>query len=304
MVAPTREPRPKTTAPARTTSAADADRNLSAHGGRLRALRPRRPTCPVFPPSRPWPWISVGSAAASYDGPPPVPRDGAVESGRSGDSSAPDQSPLGSHGSAPQAGQRRIAAPAPGTYAERAGHAGVARVNGDQTQAWDEPVWSPPATLRPQSRPGIGAAKALRWPWCPSHRQRLLGRDERRGRSPPSVTRPTMGSPDRRAEHHVGRPGHGPATATATATSNARGSWILDGAGQPLPVRGSRLLGGQAGRFGGRLRPAAAIFASSDGGGYWVVTALGRVSSFGDAPAHGDMSGTQLNGPIVAASGS
>jgi hypothetical protein len=34
------------------------------------------------------------------------------------------------------------------------------------------------------------------------------------------------------------------------------------------------------------------------------VTALGKVSSFGDAPNDGDMSATHLNGPIVAASGS
>jgi hypothetical protein len=34
------------------------------------------------------------------------------------------------------------------------------------------------------------------------------------------------------------------------------------------------------------------------------VTALGKVSPFGDAPSDGDMSGTHLNGPIVAASGS
>ena len=50
--------------------------------------------------------------------------------------------------------------------------------------------------------------------------------------------------------------------------------------------------------------PASAIFDTSDGGGYWVVTALGKVSNFGDAPNDGDMSGTHLNGPIIAASGS
>jgi hypothetical protein len=34
------------------------------------------------------------------------------------------------------------------------------------------------------------------------------------------------------------------------------------------------------------------------------VTAMGKVANFGDAPNDGDMSGTHLNGPIVAASGS
>ena len=35
-----------------------------------------------------------------------------------------------------------------------------------------------------------------------------------------------------------------------------------------------------------------------------LVTATGRVFAYGDAPNDGDMSGTHLNGSIVAASGS
>jgi hypothetical protein len=31
---------------------------------------------------------------------------------------------------------------------------------------------------------------------------------------------------------------------------------------------------------------------------------MGKVANFGDAPNEGDMSGTHLNGPIVATSGS
>jgi len=50
--------------------------------------------------------------------------------------------------------------------------------------------------------------------------------------------------------------------------------------------------------------PVTGMAASDDGGGYWIVTALGKVSSYGDAPDDGDVSGTHLNGPIVAASGS
>jgi len=49
--------------------------------------------------------------------------------------------------------------------------------------------------------------------------------------------------------------------------------------------------------------PASAIFATSDGGGYWVVTANGTVYAFGDAPNDGDMSAAHLNGPIVAGTG-
>ena len=51
------------------------------------------------------------------------------------------------------------------------------------------------------------------------------------------------------------------------------------------------------------LDPAAAIFATSDGQGFWVASALGRVFTFGDAPNDGDMSGSQLNGAIIGASG-
>jgi hypothetical protein len=34
-----------------------------------------------------------------------------------------------------------------------------------------------------------------------------------------------------------------------------------------------------------------------------VSTALGKVYNFGDAPADGDISGTHLNGSIIAATG-
>ena len=71
-----------------------------------------------------------------------------------------------------------------------------------------------------------------------------------------------------------------------------------------FPFGDAAALGGMPAGSAGGLDPASAIFATSDGGGYWVVTALGKVSSFGDAPSDGDMSGTHLNGPIVAASGS
>ena len=54
---------------------------------------------------------------------------------------------------------------------------------------------------------------------------------------------------------------------------------------------------------GGGLGPAAATFTTADGGGYWVSTALGKVYNFGDAPNDGDVSGTKLNGSIIAATG-
>ena len=102
-----------------------------------------------------------------------------------------------------------------------------------------------------------------------------------------------------------GQPGQQSSNITsATATANGGGYWILDGAGQVFPFGNAAALGGMPAGSAGGFNPASAIFATSDGGGYWVVTALGKVSPFGDAPSDGDMSGTHLNGPIVAASGS
>jgi hypothetical protein len=102
-----------------------------------------------------------------------------------------------------------------------------------------------------------------------------------------------------------GQPGQQSSNMTsAAATANGGGYWILDGAGQVFPFGNAAALGGMPAGAAGGFNPASAIFATSDGGGYWVVTALGKVSPFGDAPGDGDMSGTHLNGPIVAASGS
>ena len=82
------------------------------------------------------------------------------------------------------------------------------------------------------------------------------------------------------------------------------GYWVLDATGQVFAYGDAGPMGGLAAGSAGGFNPATAIFATSDGGGYWVVTALGKVTSFGDAPNDGDMSGTHLNGPVIAASGS
>jgi hypothetical protein len=66
---------------------------------------------------------------------------------------------------------------------------------------------------------------------------------------------------------------------------------------------------GDAGNFGapagalGGLNPASAIFATADGGGYWVASGSGGVYPYGDAPNDGSMAGTRLNGSIIAATG-
>jgi hypothetical protein len=91
---------------------------------------------------------------------------------------------------------------------------------------------------------------------------------------------------------------------SAGATPSGGGYWILDAAGQVFPFGDAAPLGGMAAGTAGGFDPASAIFATSDGEGYWIVTALGKVSPCGDAPNDGDVSGTHLNGPIVAASGS
>ena len=87
-------------------------------------------------------------------------------------------------------------------------------------------------------------------------------------------------------------------------TPDGGGYYILDAAGQVFAygdADGS--LGGLPAGAAGGADPANAIFATANGGGYWVSTALGKVYPFGDAPDVGDMSGTQLNGPIIAGSG-
>jgi hypothetical protein len=86
-------------------------------------------------------------------------------------------------------------------------------------------------------------------------------------------------------------------------TPDGGGYYILDANGQVFAYGDATFLGGLPRGAVGGLNPATAIFDTADGGGYWISTAFGRVYSFGDAPADGDMSGTRLNGSIIAAAG-
>ena len=86
-------------------------------------------------------------------------------------------------------------------------------------------------------------------------------------------------------------------------TPDGGGYYILDANGQVFAYGDATYLGGLPRWCGRRTNPATAIFDTADGGGYWISTALGRVYPFGDAPADGDMSGTRLNGSIIAAAG-
>ena len=90
---------------------------------------------------------------------------------------------------------------------------------------------------------------------------------------------------------------------SAVATPSGHGYYLLDAFGQVFAHGDATPLGGLPAGAAGVMDPAAAIFDPVSGGGYWVVTALGKVYPFGDAPSDGDMSGTHLNGAIIAASG-
>jgi hypothetical protein len=104
---------------------------------------------------------------------------------------------------------------------------------------------------------------------------------------------------------NLGAPGPQSSPITsAVATPGGGGYDIVDAAGQVFSY-GDALGHGSVtpGAVGG-FNPASAIFVTSDNDGYWVSDALGDVFTFGDAPNDGSMSGTHLNGSIIAASGS
>jgi hypothetical protein len=99
-----------------------------------------------------------------------------------------------------------------------------------------------------------------------------------------------------------GAPGPTPSPITsAVHTLDGAGYWILTADGSIYAYGDATYLGGAA--TTGATGPATAVFTPADYGGYWIVTADGTVSSFGTAPGEGDMSGSHLNGSIVAAAG-
>ena len=101
---------------------------------------------------------------------------------------------------------------------------------------------------------------------------------------------------------YLGAPGRGPVTA-AVSTADGRGYWVLLSDGEVLGYGDAGSLGSPAPGNFSAFDPATAIFTTSDGAGYWVSSALGSVWHFGDAPDDGDMSGTRLNGAVIAATG-
>jgi hypothetical protein len=101
---------------------------------------------------------------------------------------------------------------------------------------------------------------------------------------------------------YFGAPALGPVT-SAVATPDGNGYWILLADGQALGYGDAANLGSPSPASFNAFDPAAAIVATGDGKGYWVSSGLGKIFPFGDAPNDGDMSGTHLNGPIIAATG-
>ena len=79
-------------------------------------------------------------------------------------------------------------------------------------------------------------------------------------------------------------------------TPSGNGYWILFSGGGVI-YRGDAAILGSANLNPGEK--AVGLSASPTGGGYWIFTDKGRVLNFGDAQFYGDMSGAQLNGPIV-----
>jgi hypothetical protein len=94
----------------------------------------------------------------------------------------------------------------------------------------------------------------------------------------------------------------GPIT-SIESTPDGTGYWLLNAAGGVICFGDAPNLGSLPANSAGGFDPATAIFRVGGGAGYWIVTALGKVYAFGVAPNDGDMSGTKLNGPIIAATG-
>jgi hypothetical protein len=94
-----------------------------------------------------------------------------------------------------------------------------------------------------------------------------------------------------------------PITSAVATEPSGGGYYVLDAAGDVFAYGNAKSFGSLPPGATSALDPATAIFVTDDGQGYWVATAQGQVYPFGDAPAQGDMSGTNLNGSIVAAIG-
>ena len=81
-------------------------------------------------------------------------------------------------------------------------------------------------------------------------------------------------------------------------TPESNGYWIVSGEGQIAALGGAN----QYGEKFPALQPGEIVTSlsrSASGNGYILFTTLGRALNYGDAPHLGDMSGKQLNAPVV-----
>jgi hypothetical protein len=101
---------------------------------------------------------------------------------------------------------------------------------------------------------------------------------------------------------YLGAPGHGTVT-SAVATPDGLGYRILLSDGEVFSYGDADPDGSPPPGEFNAFDPATSVFSTSDGAGYWVSSGLGAVYNFGDAPNDGGMTGTHLNGPIIAATG-
>jgi Peptidase A4 family len=101
---------------------------------------------------------------------------------------------------------------------------------------------------------------------------------------------------------YFGAPGHGTVT-SAVPSPDGQGYLVLLADGEVYHYGDAPSAGTPPPTDFNALDAATSIFSTSDGAGYWVSSALGAVYSFGDAPNDGGMSGTRLNGSIIAATG-
>jgi hypothetical protein len=86
----------------------------------------------------------------------------------------------------------------------------------------------------------------------------------------------------------------------AIAPSSGDGYWLLRSDGVVVPRNGASHFGNVAMNTMLVGERVATISGRSDGTGYWVFTDRGRAIGFGSARTFGDMTGTPLNGSIVA----
>ncbi len=88
----------------------------------------------------------------------------------------------------------------------------------------------------------------------------------------------------------------------AMAAAPNGGYWVLGAAGT-VEARSATWYGNlPSGALSLPGEAPIAITGTPDGAGYWIVTTRGRVVAFGAAPWSGDVSGLELNAPIVGAS--